>query len=165
MRHDPAIKAKARTVFEAKGAKAAAALTGVPAGTIYAWASREHWTRGPTTPATVAEHQPRSAAVTLSWATRKRREADKAGRAAALARELIEQKLTDGADLAPRDLVICYGILIDKALKLGEDAASHGQVWPRDGDGDPILGTLPQLGELLRRATGLDIDDDGELLR
>jgi hypothetical protein len=119
--HDDGARRQARQVYEARGAKAASQITGIPVRTIQQWAQAEGWPRT----LTVAQDTTKSAedrrqAAVVGWHTRRQHMADQLGHVGAQLLEAIQRDLAQRQRLNLRDAGILLGIMLDKAELLSE---------------------------------------------
>jgi hypothetical protein len=159
--HDAARKAQARTIYEAKGSRAAADQTGLPRRTVNAWAKQDGWQRP------LAAKQPGNQRfrVVASVGQAGGDQAKRVGPGWQPQRVLDRLAWELWAELdtlagyrearkprEARDSAVQVGILVDKAMALAKQAGlEHG------GQHDPetAVGRLHEMLDALQeRATG-----------
>jgi hypothetical protein len=112
---DQALKAEALELADRVGAAEAARQTGVSAGTIRAWRSRE------------GRVEPPPGVDLEDWAATKRDGAAETWRAARRALESVNTLLEDGDERKAKDAALTMAILIDKSGALSEAAERADQ--------------------------------------
>lgn len=135
--HPDGLKAKARTIYEAKGSRAAAEQTGISRRTVNAWAKAEGWQPHVATrqapdqrlhlvaPVADTARPAGKSSVPAGYGLARRVLLRRLGDTAGLALDQVEAELGQGHTSKARDCAIICGIALDKAEMLAKATAGE----------------------------------------